>query len=146
MTLRSGGEDIKRCNKKFKTCFIMNTSYKSFYGVLKIHTINSAESWYNFLKSVYLNGIRKQKIDILVCRLLEEVLKNPRIKFALTQSGVCDGEQIWLSRGRNMRVISSSYEVTLSYVTLFQDSENSDIFAEKMSNVHFQKRMCFTQS
>lgn len=56
----------------------------NFQRVIEIHTNNFVESWYNTLKSLYLKGARKQHIDILVCRLIDEIPLKMRRKRALT--------------------------------------------------------------
>ena len=55
--------------------------------MLEIHTNNLVESWHNILKTVYLKGARKQRIDSLVHKLLKEVLVDLRLKFALISNG-----------------------------------------------------------
>lgn len=71
---------------------------------------------------------RKQRIDILACELLEEVLKDLRIEFTFTQDG-------FIRRRTNLpnqrpRDESNSIfdEVALSYTNRFYNSENPDIF------------------
>lgn len=54
--------------------------------MLKIHTYNLVESYHNVLKILYLKRIRNQRFDILVSRLLEEALKDLRIKVAFPQN------------------------------------------------------------
>lgn len=53
-------------------------------GILEIRRNNLVESCHNILQSVHLKGTRKQRVDILVNRLLEEVLKDLWIKVAFT--------------------------------------------------------------
>lgn len=47
-----------------------------------IQTNNFVESWHSILKMKYLQGFRKQRTDILVYRLLREVLPDLRLKVA----------------------------------------------------------------
>ena len=54
---------------------------------MEVHTNNLVESWHNILKNVYLKGARKQRPDMLVYRLVEEVLQELRSKIALTLNG-----------------------------------------------------------
>ena len=56
--------------------------------MLEIHTNNLVESWHNVLKSVYLKSARKERTDILVYRLLREVLVNLRWKVAQVTNGL----------------------------------------------------------
>lgn len=51
-------------------------------GMLDIHTNNLVESWHSILKMTYLRGFRKQRTDMLVYRLLREVLPDLRLKIS----------------------------------------------------------------
>ena len=55
--------------------------------MLDIQTNNFVESWYSVLKGTYLKGVRKQRTDFLVQKLLDEVLPDMRKKVALVLSG-----------------------------------------------------------
>lgn len=46
----------------------------------EVHTNNLIESWHNTLKTVYLKSTRKQRTDMLVYMLLNEVLIDLRKK------------------------------------------------------------------
>ena len=58
-----------------------------------VHTNNLIETWHNVLKSVYLKDSRKHRTDLLMHRLLNEVLidlrKSPKYRLGFNQ-----GEQI----------------------------------------------------
>lgn len=75
--------------------------------MLEIYTNSLVESWHNILNSLYLEGARKQRIDILAYRLLEEAFKDLRIKVASTPYKFMQRVKIWPSRDGKMRVISS---------------------------------------
>ena len=111
--------------------------------MLKIHTNNLVESWHNILKIVYLKGTRQQKTDILVYRLLEEVLKNLRIKVALTQNGVLRRRTNLVDQTQQDESNLISDEVALRYVTRFYSSENSDEIVEKISVKSFSTENVF---
>ncbi|KAI0995090.1 hypothetical protein K3495_g13091, partial [Podosphaera aphanis] len=57
-------------------------------GMLCIQTNNLVESWHSILKMNYLRGFRKQRTDMLVYRLLREILPDLRLKVSLVQRGV----------------------------------------------------------
>ena len=111
--------------------------------MLEIHTNNLVESWHNILKSVYLKGTRKQRTDILVYRPLEEVLKDLRIKVALTQNGFLRRRTNLVEQRQQDESNLISDEVALRYVTRFYSSENSDEIVEKISVKSFSTENVF---
>lgn len=55
--------------------------------MLDIHINNLVGSWHKFLKSRYLEGARRQRTDMLVNILLDEVLESISLKVLLTLNG-----------------------------------------------------------
>ena len=58
------------------------------------HTNNLIESWHNVLKSVHIKDTRKRRTNLLVHRLLNEVLIDLRKKVTQISLGFNQGEQI----------------------------------------------------
>lgn len=55
--------------------------------MFEIHTNSLDESWHNSLKSRYLKGVRKQRVDMHIHGLLSEVLESIRLKILLVTNG-----------------------------------------------------------
>ena len=97
-----------------------------------VHANNLIESWHNVLKSVYLKETRKQRTDLLVHRLLNEVLNDLRKKvtqislgFQSRRTNLAEGKQHDLCR-------AIPDEVALNLVCRSFSSENIDGLETKL--------------
>ena len=98
----------------------------------EIHTNNLVESWHNTLKSVYLRGTRKQRTDILVYKLLREVLvdlhwKVVRISVGFQRRRTNIAEQRQLDQSNAI-----SFDVALDLVIRSSTSQHSEGLAESL--------------
>ena len=111
--------------------------------MLDINTNNYVESWHNTIKSGYLNGLRKQRTDILVHLLLREVLSDFRVKVARVSIGLerrrlSNSEKAQLQKWKEISLETAASLVRHSVVES-GDAEFSEVILVKSFTVDEQE-------
>ena len=106
---------------------------------MEIHTNNLVESWHSILKSNYLRGYRRQRTDVLVYRLLREVLPDLRLKIARIIRGfekrkLDAAEERQLTRCNELSSVEAARYVQRCLVALESDDDFAEVITVKSFN------------
>lgn len=94
--------------------------------MLDIHTNNLVESWHNVLKSRYLKGARRQRADMLVHILLDEVLESIRLKVLLALNGFQRRRSNLAEQNQQEKCNSIPSELAMNLVSHMHAQDGSD--------------------
>ncbi|KAI1001640.1 hypothetical protein K3495_g6560 [Podosphaera aphanis] len=110
------------------------------YNMLNINTNNLIESWHRSLKTEYLGSVRKQRIDLLVYLLLEDVSPDFCVKVGRIINGLDNRRRSDTEQKQLALSVALANEIASSFIRQEAVPRGCDHYSKALSCRSFEKK------